>query len=558
MPSNKDPVSTVQPGSGADPVSGPSVIVPVSTQAGRINTDSPGVWADGATVSGGALQGVLSSIIGVLSSVLGANKVGADPAGRPAWADGTTNVATTVGGAILGIMQALTSATGKYGAGKISVGQRDQWADLTPNPATNVADALADVVKHLTSVTGKYGAGKVSAAVQAIWADGTSIPAGNVADTLESMVGALTSFSGGAGAAKIRAPALTGARFSTIASRLDLTLQALANAANTLSASEAVGALAQATLSPNTLSPNNLAAAMAYGKGVLVGTVSSTDRLRYSVDGGVSWTPVSLTGYSGYFSHVIWQTSLSRFVALGTTGIRASSDGISWSTTLSTLNGSTNRLHVLPSGTLIHVMQSGVVLRSVDNGANWTSSTSLLNGGTYTVLGTVVVGSTVIAHGYPTPFDSAKAAYYSVDDGVSWSVLDLSTRFPSGSSYIMELSALPNGVVVAVVLGVNEILLWASGNFSVPSTWQLVQHLGNNNCALSQDGPIVVAVTRNDVASALMFVSMDGLVWSQVPRNLGGIGFQGLRFVDMGAVKAWFIYGTAASSGAYLPKWGAL
>lgn len=217
MPSNRDPVSTVQPGGGIEPDS-QHVPVPASTQASRITVESPGTWADGTAVPGGGLQGVLAAIVYSLK-VFGANLISAG--NRPSWADGTINTVMTVQEALSKIIQDLTSTGGGRGAGKLTAPARANWADGTTNPPATVAEALTKIVTDLTSTTAgsKFGAGKLTAPALPNWADGTANPSTTIADALTNIVSALGTAAGG-GSSKIYSAAITRPNFSTAAGTL--------------------------------------------------------------------------------------------------------------------------------------------------------------------------------------------------------------------------------------------------------------------------------------------------------------------------------------------------
>lgn len=123
--------------------------------------------------------------------------------GGPAWADGTTNPATTITAQLTKIITDLTSTSGGYGLAKITAAARAAWADATTNPADRADLALAKIITDLTSTIGTRGLGKLTAPARSNWEDGTTNPATTADDALNKIITDLRSTSGDKGAAKI-------------------------------------------------------------------------------------------------------------------------------------------------------------------------------------------------------------------------------------------------------------------------------------------------------------------------------------------------------------------
>jgi len=115
-------------------------------------------------------------------------------AGGGAWADGTTNPATTVELQLDKIIADL--ATGA-GSAKIAIAAGTAWADGTTNPAEQLGQRVESIVADLA--TGA-GAAKILTAIGPAWHDATANPAERVDQRLDSIISDLVA---NAGAARI-------------------------------------------------------------------------------------------------------------------------------------------------------------------------------------------------------------------------------------------------------------------------------------------------------------------------------------------------------------------
>ncbi|MGW8177446.1 MAG: hypothetical protein ACWGQW_01400 [bacterium] len=128
--------------------------------------------------------------------------------GGPAWADGTTNPATTIVSQITKIITDLTSTTGNRGMGKITMKAGSPWHDGVTNPAARADIFVAKIISDLAAEWGGSGADKIGAkSLPTTWADATIIAAGSIHDQLDGILAALTSNSGVQGLGKITAAA---------------------------------------------------------------------------------------------------------------------------------------------------------------------------------------------------------------------------------------------------------------------------------------------------------------------------------------------------------------
>jgi hypothetical protein len=99
--------------------------------------------------------------------------------GGPAWADGTTNPATTIAAQLDKIITDLTSTSGQRGAGKLTAPAFSAWADGTANPATRLDLRIGGMISDLANLGGSGGAAKIGMGARTSWGDGVL----NSADT---------------------------------------------------------------------------------------------------------------------------------------------------------------------------------------------------------------------------------------------------------------------------------------------------------------------------------------------------------------------------------------
>lgn len=77
--------------------------------------------------------------------------------GGGAWADGTTNPATSIEAQLDKIIADLTSVVAGRGAAKLTCAARANWVDGTTNPATDLSTAVLKIVSDLASTAGLAG-----------------------------------------------------------------------------------------------------------------------------------------------------------------------------------------------------------------------------------------------------------------------------------------------------------------------------------------------------------------------------------------------------------------
>lgn len=109
-----------------------------------------------------------------------------DYGGGGAWADGTTNPATTVEAQLDKIISDLATLAG--GANRIGLSALDNWHDGTAQPATTVGARLAAMVTALVSETGSGGADKLGVGARTAWLGGRANAAGSIFDALDAII----------------------------------------------------------------------------------------------------------------------------------------------------------------------------------------------------------------------------------------------------------------------------------------------------------------------------------------------------------------------------------
>jgi len=272
MPSNKNPITVIQPGPGRLPsstVSASALIFPgggsnslaalnahitdpVDAHDGSaIGFDGSGTWADGTTNPASDVETQLDKIVSDLAVGDGAGKIQYDGGGT--WADGTTNPADTLGNQIDKIITDL--ATGD-GAGKIQYDGGGAWADGTTNPADTLGNQIDKIITDLSAVTDPAGAKKIGTRAiahgaisiasgtidsqlddlsyasnidytsSATWADATAFPSDDVQGSLDQVVNRLADTTAlASGARKIGCEQIVNTSFTVPAQELVKTVQ---------------------------------------------------------------------------------------------------------------------------------------------------------------------------------------------------------------------------------------------------------------------------------------------------------------------------------------------
>lgn len=141
-----------------------------------------GAWADGTTNPATTVEAQLDKVISDLSPTAGgssgARKIGIETSS--AWADATTIAATNLRAFVDAIITNLASTGANDGAGRVGVKARGNWADGTTNPIATVYAALNKIVSDLATQTNPSGAQKIGIEALANWADGNTNPAASV------------------------------------------------------------------------------------------------------------------------------------------------------------------------------------------------------------------------------------------------------------------------------------------------------------------------------------------------------------------------------------------
>lgn len=144
------------------------------------------------SLGAGTVDAQTATIIGFLNTLTAANVA---YAGGGAWADGTTNPATTVE---LQLDKIITDLSGSGGAIKIGANSGPNWADGVTNPAATVEARLDKII---TDLAANSGAIKIGANTGPNWADGTTNPAASVEARLDKIV---TDLAGATGSGKVQ------------------------------------------------------------------------------------------------------------------------------------------------------------------------------------------------------------------------------------------------------------------------------------------------------------------------------------------------------------------
>lgn len=110
--------------------------------------------------------------------------------GGGAWADGTTNPATTVE---LQLDKVITDLATGAGAAKIAAAAGTAWADGTTNPAERLDQRVDSIITDLAGVT---GSAKLQTAAGPAWHDGTTNPLERLDQRIDSIVSDLVANEG--------------------------------------------------------------------------------------------------------------------------------------------------------------------------------------------------------------------------------------------------------------------------------------------------------------------------------------------------------------------------
>lgn len=101
-----------------------------------------------------------------------------DYAGGVAWADGTTNPATTVELQLDKIVSELATIAGNGGAARVGLGALGNWFDGTTQPATTLFGRLSTIITQLVGSGAGSGAQKLGCNARTNWLGGRTNPSG--------------------------------------------------------------------------------------------------------------------------------------------------------------------------------------------------------------------------------------------------------------------------------------------------------------------------------------------------------------------------------------------
>lgn len=409
------------------------------------------------------------------------------------WADGTTNPVSTLEAQLDKIISDLTSSSGAYGAGKITMGARASWFDGTTNPATRLDLAIAKIVTDLASVAGNGGADRIGyAGGTGQLHDGETPPSGSIWDAIQWILDRLGDEATGglsigvplqeagqryhpeapfptraagslearlqadlddigarvhqvhldqfALASMVERAALSGVRCAASNGSRNIVVGRSGAGANNLAYSEDGGRTWSTATLPGGRTDN--INAIAWDGNNRYVAVGDSGFIAYSTNNGQTWTLAAPdAGYVGDFADVIWASwagGAGRWYAAGTGG--EVQEGLSSADTWTTrpLTGTTGTPDLASiaqkrtSGTtgILIVGGNNEIHKSTDEGANWTG---------------VLDGHNVSRLFYDETRDVFMAAIgattqYSDDDGDTWQA--------GVSSILWEVS--PTGLIVAL------------------------------------------------------------------------------------------------------------
>lgn len=255
------------------------------------------------------------------------------------------------------------------------------------------------------------------------------------------------------------------------------------------------------------------------GGGVLLAGTSPNGLIYRSVDNGISWAAIPLTGEM----HVFDLLHVGNGVVLASTGergnmYRSSDYGVSWSLVQSLRVGSWTNLNGmvhLGSDLLVGTTPAGTVYRSSDDGVSWSLGPRL--GTQLQVLVLALSGNTLIAGTQPS-----SRIYRSTDDGLTWTLVQ--SLNPSATG-VISLLPLGGGIVLAGTSTTGEVYRSVDNGLS----FSLVQRLGlatSVNALLDTSYGVLAAANRGGI-----YRSVDnGLSWSvfhDLPEN-------SYRLLDLG------------------------
>lgn len=176
-------------------------VLGVTTRHADTHIDSAGIAGIPNSLTGGDVRDQLTELLGLVNTASSGSGVAYE--GGDAWADGTTNPATTVELQLDKIVTDLTSPAGQGGAGKINKVAGPNWADGTTNPAATLGNFIDAMINSLISTTGGRGAAKLTSAPTATWHGGGGVSAGTLHDVLNEIISTLAADTGTTGGQRI-------------------------------------------------------------------------------------------------------------------------------------------------------------------------------------------------------------------------------------------------------------------------------------------------------------------------------------------------------------------
>ena len=255
-----------------------------------------------------------------------------------------------------------------------------------------------------------------------------------------------------------------------------------------------------------------------------------------STNNGTSWSTMNLGVFPVRVGRIFFGTS-GEVYATGSGGDSAcytsTDNGASWATTYSKYN----RAHALVRDNAGRIFGSALamVIRSTDDGANWSESSNGIHG--LSVNDFAKVGGAIV-------MSTDRGMFRSTDDGITWEYSN--TGFPPGSSSVFSTTG---GVLFGssgwkVYKSTDAGLSWTlSGSFSGPTMYEAVltgRQGASGTVFLGMSSPIFPGTPTGPTISARILRSTNGgISWSEVSADSATYSN---RIVDMASDGSGTIY----------------
>jgi len=209
--------------------------------AASIDFAGGGAWADGTTNPATSVEAQLDKLVADLAALGGAAKVGAAATSGAPNALAAGSVKSQLDALLAQVNAHVGSSAGAHPGAAILYGGGGPWKDGTANSATTVKAQLDKIVADLAA---DAGAGRIGTAARAAWLDGRANPAGvSLLAALSKIIADVSDQGAGTdGAARIGAQAAGNLPVGSVRSQLDA-LDATAvrtNVANVFNATQTV------------------------------------------------------------------------------------------------------------------------------------------------------------------------------------------------------------------------------------------------------------------------------------------------------------------------------